>query len=313
MKLIYRRIIALSSVAILALGVIVLSGWRSGILWPPKAPGSYLPAVASNLPILNNDASAGTVTFTFDDGPDTYTMQTLATLRAEHVPAVFFVIGDKVVTNPAMVKAEHKYGFVVGNHTWDHSSLTGASTNGTPLTAVQVTAELVKTQNAIVAADVPAPTLWRAPYDDVSQNDANIATKLGLRLVNSYGQPGYGNIVDSQDWSGISTATIVQYITQGYVANNDSGKIYPATPAQRAYGLAHNGKTADPNVVYFHGAQAGSILSFHDGLSCGPNVIAAIPLIVKYLNQHHLGATSVVRPNALGGVLTQTGSGGGSG
>lgn len=310
MNLLMRRATAIGSVALIAAAATATGAWRAGAFKSPAPPVSaqYLPKVPGNLPVLSNDHSAGYVTFTFDDGPDTYTMRVLATLKAEHVPAVFFTIGDKVVLNPAIVKAEYKNGYVTEDHTWDHKSFTGASTNTKGLTDAQVKAELTKTINAITAAGLPKPTLWRAPYDDVTAHQANIATSLGLRLVMSYGVPGTGNIVDSQDWSGVSTATIVQYITQGYVANNTTGKIGPATAAQRAYGLAHNGATADPNVVYFHGAQAGSILSFHDGLDCGPNVIAALPLIVKWLNAHHLGATATVRPNATGGALTVNGA-----
>lgn len=317
MNLLMRRVTAVSSAMALSAGVLVLGGWRSGMLWPTtpaNIAASTLPSVPANLPVLNNDHSAGYVTFTFDDGPDTYTMQMLATLKAEHVPAVFFVIGQKVAANPAIVKAEAANGYAIGDHTWDHKSLTGASTNTKPLTLAQVRAELTRTIGAITATGLPAPTLWRAPYDDVTQQQANLGTSLGLRLVMSYGLPGTGNIVDSQDWTGISPQKIAEYITQGYVVNQTNGKISSATSAQRASGLAHHGATAGPNIVYFHGAQAGSIVSFHDGLVCAPNVMAAIPIIVRWLNAHHLGATATVRPNATGGVLTQKGSsGGGSG
>ena len=49
----------------------------------------------------------------------------LSTLHAEHVPAIFFTIGNKVYANPAIVRAEIKYGFRVEDHTWDHQSFTG--------------------------------------------------------------------------------------------------------------------------------------------------------------------------------------------
>ena len=45
----------------------------------------------------------------------------------------------------------------------------------------------------------------------------------------------------------------------------------------------------------------GTIIAFHDGLTTAPNTIAALPLIVAYMNPHHLGATTTVRPDATGG------------
>ena len=182
-------------------------------------------------------------------------MRVLATLKAEHVPAVFpSPLAIRSCLTPRSSRLKYKNGYVTEDHTWDHKSFTGASTNTKGLTDAQVKAELTKTINAITAAGLPKPTLWRAPYDDVTAHQANIATSLGLRLVMSYGVPGTGNIVDSQDWSGVSTATIRAVHHPGLCRQQHHGEDRPgSTAAQRAYGLAHNGATADPNVVYFHG------------------------------------------------------------
>ena len=85
---------------------------------PPPVPGAP----------LANDASAGKVVFTFDDGPDEHTPAVLAELNALHVKGVFFLIGEKAAAHPEIVAAEVANGEVVGNHTWNHPSLTGKAT-----------------------------------------------------------------------------------------------------------------------------------------------------------------------------------------
>ena len=103
--------------------------------------------------MLNNSCSGGTVTFTFDDGPSpANTLPLLAELKAEHVPAIFFVIGEHVAANPAIAKAEVKNGFLIEDHTWDHQSFTGLSTKTKPLTKAQAKAELTKDINEIASA-----------------------------------------------------------------------------------------------------------------------------------------------------------------
>jgi hypothetical protein len=53
-------------------------------------------------------------------------------------------------------------------------------------------------------------------------------------------------------------------------------------------------------------------MAFHDGLRTAPQMIAALPLIAAYMNAHHLGATTTVRPDATGGIVPDdnTGTGG---
>jgi len=238
----------------------------------------------SGVPVLNNDASAGYVTFTFDDGPgptanfpgDTQAM--IDQLLAEHIPAVFFDIGANVAAHPQIAAEEAADGFVVGNHTYDHLSLTGASTGTAPLTDAQVSNELSQANAAITAAGAPQPTLWRPPYGDVNANDNLLASQLGMRIVMDWGYQG-SNIVDSQDWTGISATQIVSNVTNGYTLNG----------------------------VTVPGISAGSIIAMHDASGYSVNTIAALPGIVTYLNAHHLGATTVVRPDATGGVVPNYG------
>ncbi len=261
------------------LGVSACAMTVSACVWAGHLP-LKLPAAPANLPVLSNDASAGRVAFTFDDGPGVHSLELVSELKAEHVPAAFFEIGEDVAANPRTVQAEVKAGFLVEVHTWDHQSLTGASTHTKPLTDAQVRSELVKCIDAIVAAGAPRPTLWRPPYGDVNAHDVAIAASLGLRVVMSWSVNR--TITDNGDWEHIPAAEIVRNVTSGW-----------------------------PNGEQIH---EGSIVAGHDGIdSAAPSTIAAMPDIVRWMNAHHLGATDQVPADATGGDLSSANTSNNSG
>jgi peptidoglycan/xylan/chitin deacetylase (PgdA/CDA1 family) len=125
------------------------------------------------------------------------------------------MIGEKVAASPAIVQAVVRAGYAVEVHTWDHHSLTGASTHTAPLTPSEVRLEVVTTIQALVAAGAPRPTLWRPPYGDVDGQDISIAESLGLRLVMPWSQND--SITDNGDWTGATAQTIVDNVTKGVV------------------------------------------------------------------------------------------------
>jgi len=227
---------------------------------------------------INSDCSGGYVTFTFDDGPGPNTPTVLQALISLNIKAVFFVNGDHLdgqAANQQTLRDEVAAGYDIENHTYDHASYTGASTGTTPLTADQVTSELQNAAAAIVNAGGRQPTLYRPPYGDVNSYYDLIAQHLGYRIVMPWGTPT-GNIVDSQDWTGISSGQIASNVINGYTK---SGNFYP-------------------------GMKADSIVSLHDGeYNTTANTIGALPAIADYMNSKHLCSTSVVRPDATGGVV----------
>jgi peptidoglycan/xylan/chitin deacetylase (PgdA/CDA1 family) len=257
------RIISMALPAVLGSAALLLLGVK--------------PAEAAVSPI-SNDCSAGYVAFTFDDGPGPNTPAVLQALEDLDLKATFFVNGTKLdasATNQQVMRDELAAGFGVQNHTYDHASFTGASTGAQPLTAEQVTAELESASTAIINAGGPKPSLYRPPYGDINAYYDLIARNLGYRIVMPWSTPT-GNIVDSQDWTGIPPATIAANVTKGYVKN---GYFYP-------------------------GIKADSIVSFHDGENQTTlNTIQALQPIVDYMNANHLCSTDVIRPDATGGVV----------
>ena len=66
----------------------------------------------------------GTIALTFDDGPASYTSELLGTLKSNNAKATFFVLGNLVDKYPDALKAMVTDGFEIGNHTYNHTTLT---------------------------------------------------------------------------------------------------------------------------------------------------------------------------------------------
>jgi peptidoglycan/xylan/chitin deacetylase (PgdA/CDA1 family) len=263
-------------VGIATIGFVALSTSCSSTTRPSAARNPILLAVRP----LANDCRSGNVTFTFDDGPGPNTPLVLEVLERLHLSATFFVLGDKIAGNPQgqrAVRDEAAHGFQVGNHTYDHASITGASTGKPPLTAAQITSELNQASAAIVDAGLRKPTLYRPPYGDIDGFGDAVARGLGYRIVMPFSVPG-GNIVDSRDWTGASTAQIITFVTTGGV-DLKTGQILP--------GIARD-----------------SIVAMHDGENATTmNMLGALQPIVDYMNAHGFCSTGTIRPDATGGLV----------
>ncbi len=161
----------------------------------------------------------GYVGITFDDGPTSNTATLIAQLKQNGLtPVTWFNKGQNVASNGSMLAQERTVG-VVQNHSYTHPHLT-------TLTYQQIYDELNKTSQAIVATGAPKPTVFRPPYGESNANVQQASTALGMKLVTWD--------VDSQDWNGASTASIV-------AANNKltNGQII----------LMHDGYTTTNNAI----------------------------------------------------------------
>jgi peptidoglycan/xylan/chitin deacetylase (PgdA/CDA1 family) len=272
----------------IAAGVTVGLHQRASATKLPDTPiQSRAVSLSSPVTPLGNDASAGRVVFTFDDGPDVYTQALLTELKALHLRAVFFVFGWKAQAYPQIVREELTDGDLVENHTWDHPSFTGASTDTPPLPAAKIKEELIAAQQAIIAEGAPKPTLYRPPFGDITAKDNEIAASLGLRLVEPFSITPTGQPIDSRDWTGISAAQIAHDVTLGYYVGSR----------------------------YVPGIHGGSIIGFHDSSPASAcageqplcndvvSMIRSLPAIVAFMNRHHLGVTVDVPADGSGGVV----------
>jgi peptidoglycan/xylan/chitin deacetylase (PgdA/CDA1 family) len=132
---------------------------------------------------------------TFDDGPHAaVTPQILNILQRHQVHATFFVIGSHAHGNEQLLRRMYLEGHEIGNHTWDHPDLT-------TLTVEQVEMQVARTQAAVTAAGVPAPTLFRPPYGAVN-NVVQAHVPLTFALWN----------VDPEDWRQETAKDVIDHV-----------------------------------------------------------------------------------------------------
>ncbi|MBB6124715.1 glycosyltransferase [Sphingobium subterraneum] len=145
----------------------------------------------------------GWVALTFDDGPDPdWTPKILAILKAKHVPATFFVVGENAMEHPFLLQRIINQGSEIGNHSFTHPNLAKESGEGTML-------ELNSTRRLVEAYTGRSPRLFRAPYF----GDAEPTTTEELEPALRAQQDGYTNVglhVDPGDWKRPGADAIVQ-------------------------------------------------------------------------------------------------------
>jgi len=188
--------------------------------------------------------SAKKLALTFDDGPDpAWTPQILDILKAKHVPATFFVIGENAEAYPDLVQRMVAEGHDVGNHTFTHPNLAD-----TPGPAVIL--ELNATQRLFQALTGRSMRLFRPPY----LGDAEPSDESDLRPVELAQNLGYitiGMHVDPVDWELPGVDTIIKRTLAAVHAKN-------------------------PDI-------RGNIILFHDAGGDRSETVAALPRVIDAL------------------------------
>ncbi len=161
----------------------------------PSRSGEVLAAHTAARPDKTDCAQVACLALTFDDGPNPLTTpQVLSDLEQAHVSATFFVIGSRIAGNEAVLQRMYADGDEIGNHSWSHPDLT-------KLPVDQIQQQIQLTQQAVVAAGVPAPTLFRPPYGAVNQTvEDNVP--FATLLWNE----------DPQDWAANTPQQVIQSV-----------------------------------------------------------------------------------------------------
>lgn len=142
------------------------------------------------------------VALTFDDGPHpTLTTRLLDYLRTENIPATFFVLGSRAETYPHIIARISDEGHEIGNHTWNHKSLTR-------LSAESALAELHKTDDLITMLTGKSCKLVRPPY-----GHTNSSTQ---QLISSQGWHHIMWDADSRDWQLKDSHRIVRRVMKEF-------------------------------------------------------------------------------------------------
>lgn len=123
------------------------------------------------------------IALTFDDGPTPeVTTRILKALSASNGQATFFVVGNRVESNPDIVRAVRDQGSEVANHSYSHADLT-------KLAKADLDAQIGYADTAIANAIGTTPTLLRPPYGAYDKD-----------VVGAAGKPIILWSIDTLDW-----------------------------------------------------------------------------------------------------------------
>ncbi len=145
---------------------------------------------------------------TFDDGPHPRnTPRLLDMLKERNIKATFFVVGQCAREYPALIRRIVAEGHEIGNHTYDHHSLTSMSDT-------QVRDELRRTDEAVFAASGYRMHLMRPPYGACN-------LRLNQMWFQEFNYPTILWSVDPFDWkkpgSAAVTSRIVSHAHKGAI------------------------------------------------------------------------------------------------
>ncbi len=137
------------------------------------------------------------VALTYDDGPSANTAKILETLKKYNSVATFFVVGNRVKTYSSTVKAAYEMGCEIGNHTYEHVTLT-------KLSSAAITSQLVSTNNAVKAITGVAPVIMRPPGGSYNDTVKSVAATIGLSIINWS--------IDTRDWETHSVSATINAV-----------------------------------------------------------------------------------------------------
>jgi hypothetical protein len=162
----------------------------------------------------------------------------LSALGRAGIKATFFDVGQRAQNFPDYVRAQHALGHAIGNHSNTHADLVALGEPG-------ALAELSTAQSVLTPLAGAAPALFRPPYGSTSTQVKTDAASLGMTEVIW--------TVDTRDWSGVSTSSIVSSALQvqagGFVLMHDGYANTISAIPKIAAGLAARGLCAG-KIVY---------------------------------------------------------------
>lgn len=158
------------------------------------------------------DTGRKVVALTFDGGASGDAVESiLATLKADGVPATFFVTGDFARAYPHLVTAIAAAGHPVGNHSDSHPYFTQTTNE-------EIRAELAAAESAISAlTGATTAPLFRFPFGDRED--------LDIRVVNAAGYIPVRWTVDTLGWKGTSEGVTTALIRQRILDRLRPGQI----------------------------------------------------------------------------------------
>ena len=108
---------------------------------------------------------------TFDDGPSQFSSEILRVLKEQKVESAFFLIGNKIKGNEALLKEISNNGHIIGNHSYSHSYIFDF------FPSQKIFRDLKKLDDLVYQVDNIRPHFFRPPYGVVNSNIARAIKK----------------------------------------------------------------------------------------------------------------------------------------
>ncbi len=136
--------------------------------------------------IFLGDTSKKEVYLTFDNGYENgYTAPILDVLKEKKVPAIFFVTGHYVESQPELLKRMVQEGHLIGNHSWSHPDMT-------QLSEARIAEELDKVKKAVANLTGQQDMRYLRPPRGIF-DERLLATSSKLGYTNVYWSIAYAD------------------------------------------------------------------------------------------------------------------------
>jgi cellulose synthase/poly-beta-1,6-N-acetylglucosamine synthase-like glycosyltransferase/spore germination protein YaaH/peptidoglycan/xylan/chitin deacetylase (PgdA/CDA1 family) len=200
------------------------------------------------------------IALTIDDGPSSpYTSDILDELKALHVPATFFLIGQNAERYPNLVRRIWNEGHEIGNHSYTHPNI-GV------IPQQEARLELNATQRVFQSLLHRSTLLFRPPYNADAEPTAAMEVKP-IALASSLNYITVLEFIDTQDWN------TEELMPDGTIHHRKAEDMWLTTLAQ------------------LEGGEHGSCILLHDGGGDRTETVRLIPILVNEL--HKRGYTFV--------------------
>lgn len=155
--------------------------------------------------VSQGSSSHRTIALTFDAGADRgFAPRILRSLEKAHVHATFGMTGKWAQANKDLLRRIARDGDAFINHTYDHQSFTGYSTNAAALTVRQRTWEITRTDRIVRAATGRSTKpYFRPPFGDYDSATLQLLRRLGYRYMVMW-------TLDSLGWEHLPSSAILQ-------------------------------------------------------------------------------------------------------